>query len=109
MKFSTAPFEVRCAHCNVSFPVESRVCVHCGRAIHSRDEGGVLEPIVESGWEGVGESPDPIDVMSNPVEREVEVSDKPSSTGRSLIRSLGGFIWVIVLIGFTLARTCGGE
>ena len=82
----------------------------------------VLESIVESGWESVGESPDPIEVMPNQVEREIkvpdepssvgreiEVPDEPSSVGRTLIRSLGGFVWVIVLIGFTLARNCGGE
>lgn len=41
--------------------------------------------------------------------RELEVADEPASAGRSLIRSLGGFVWVIVLIGFTLMRNCGEE
>jgi hypothetical protein len=125
MKSSAPTFEVRCAHCDVTFPVETRRCIHCGRAIHSRDQGGALVSIAdsdwESGWELGGESggesdretgvrsPKPIDVMSNPVEHEGEVSDEPSSIGRSIIRSLGGFIWVIVLIGFTLARNCGGN
>jgi len=43
-------------------------------------------------------------------EREIEEPDEgPVSIGRSIIRGLGGFIWVIVLIGFTLARNCGGD
>ena len=43
-------------------------------------------------------------------EREIEELDEgPVSIGRSIIRGLGGFIWVIVLIGFTLARNCGGD
>jgi hypothetical protein len=137
MKSSAPTFEVRCAHCDVTFPVETRRCIHCGRAIHSRDQGGALVSIAdsdwESGWESGGllgglsgvepgvepsvesdretgvRSPKPIDVMSNPVEHEGEVPDEPSSIGRSIIRSLGGFIWVIVLIGFTLARNCGGN
>jgi hypothetical protein len=28
-----APFEVYCTFCNVSFPVGTRSCVHCGRPI----------------------------------------------------------------------------
>ena len=122
-------FEVRCAHCDVTFPAETRRCVHCGRAIHSPNQVGVLTSIAnsglesglesgwESGWESGGESdretgvrsPKPIDVMSNQVEHEGDVPDEPASIGRSIIRSLGGFIWVIVLIGFTLARNCGGN
>jgi hypothetical protein len=125
MKSSASTFEIRCAHCNVSFPAETRQCIHCGRAINSREQAGVLTSIAdsvtesgwESGWESGGESdletgahsPKPIDVMANPVEHEGELSDEPASIGRSIIRSLGGFIWVIVLIGFTLFRNCGGN
>lgn len=61
-------------------------------------------------------SSDPAEDFSHPIEflpdeedRELEMSDEPSSVGRSLIRSLGGLVWVILLIGFTLARNCGGE
>jgi hypothetical protein len=54
-------------------------------------------------------SPAPIDVMADQSERDPEISDESPSAGRSLLRSLGGFFWVIVLIGFTLARSCGGE
>ena len=132
MKSSASTFEVRCAHCDVTFPIETRRCIHCGRAIHPRDQAGVLASIAdsgresgwesgwsgrESGWESGGESdletsarsPKPIDVMSNQDEQDGEVPDEPASIGRSIIRSLGGFIWVIVLIGFTLARNCGGD
>jgi hypothetical protein len=43
-------------------------------------------------------------------EREIdELGEAPRSIGRTIIRGLGGFIWVIVLIGFTLARNCGGD
>lgn len=30
MRSDRASFEVRCPHCDVSFPVETRTCVHCG-------------------------------------------------------------------------------
>ena len=55
------------------------------------------------------EFPHPIEFLPDQEDRELEMSDEPSSVGRSLIRSLGGLVWVIVLIGFTLARNCGGE
>lgn len=38
-----------------------------------------------------------------------ELSDEPSSMGRTLIRSLGGVVWIVMLIGFTLARNCGSD
>ena len=49
------------------------------------------------------------EIFPDQQERELDTSDEPSSVGRSLVRTLGGFIWVIVLIGFMLARNCGGE
>ena len=42
-------------------------------------------------------------------DREIEVVEEPKSIGKSLIQGLGGFVWIIVLIGFTLVRNCGGE
>lgn len=30
---STNPYEVYCTHCSVSFPVGTRVCIHCGQPI----------------------------------------------------------------------------
>jgi hypothetical protein len=40
---------------------------------------------------------------------EVSTGDEPTSIGRKLVQGLGGFVWIIVLIGFTLVRNCGGE
>ena len=43
-------------------------------------------------------------------DREIEEADEgPPTLVRGIIRGLGGFIWVIVLIAFTLARNCGGN
>ncbi len=109
MKSAASPFEVRCHRCDVTFPVETRNCVHCGGRLDPRDQSGILESVVEVDPDMAGRSPMPIDVMADPVQTEGEDDEEPTSTGRSLIRSLGGFIWVIVLIGFTLARSCGGE
>lgn len=87
-----------------------------------------VQAMVSSGYEPVGPSsggsmsmpsPGPADQDTDSFfqlpefssdEREIEESDEePTSVGRAIIRGLGGFIWVIVLIGFTLARNCGGD
>jgi len=109
MKSVASPFEVRCHRCNVTFPIGTRQCIHCGGRIDQDDQSGILESIHEVDPGRGGLSSKPIDVMADPGDSDEMDSDAPSSVGASLIRSLGGFIWVIVLIGFTLARSCGGE
>lgn len=48
-------------------------------------------------------------LIESPGEPAGESSDEPSSMGRTLIRSLGGVVWIVMLIGFTLARNCGSD
>ena len=109
MHSTSSPYEARCPRCDVTFPIETRTCFHCGGAIGRRDQVRPLESILESGFETEAESPDPIEFRADPLEAEIEMPDEPSSVGRSLIRSLGGLVWVIVLIAFTIARSCDGE
>ena len=104
-----SPYEVRCPRCDVSFPVETRECLHCGGHTESPERVAILESLLQSSTAPTDEFLDPMQVIPDQEERELDTSDKPSSIGRTLIRSLGGLIWVIVLIGFTLARNCGGE
>jgi hypothetical protein len=133
-------YEAQCPRCAVTFPVETRKCLHCGGptgpSLHSATSSGdqsygfatqpeahgphhpgiayggsrhedyanePIEPVAESpfsfGDQGFGED------QSN--ERELEAPEEAPGIGRSLIRSLGGFIWVILFIGFSLARSCG--
>jgi hypothetical protein len=43
-------------------------------------------------------------------DREIEqVDEESTSVVRTIIRGLGGFVWVIILIAFTLARSCGED
>ena len=74
-----------------------------------KDAGDIRQSIIESTYETSEGASEPIELTPAYTDEADEVSDEPSSIGRSLIRSLGGFIWVVVLIGFTLARNCGGE
>ncbi|HEB89086.1 MAG TPA: hypothetical protein ENI85_05905 [Deltaproteobacteria bacterium] len=112
------PFEVRCPRCDVTFPIGTKRCVHCGgRTVPSnrprtlgrvetvgsaQDDGssGLLE------WDS-GSGPDPMEFDGS--DREIEMDDEPPSVARSLVRSLGGLVWVIALIVFSLARNCGDK
>ncbi|MBJ22945.1 MAG: hypothetical protein CL933_26340 [Deltaproteobacteria bacterium] len=117
----------------MSFPVGTRTCVHCGgrtgpsgQLIH--DEGFVFSdgshgtdsprsaPLSgalqdDDALEPVAASPFSLgDASSGGAaadDRDLEASDEPRSVVRSLVRSLGGVVWVILLIGFSLARSCG--
>jgi hypothetical protein len=93
--------------------------MHCGGPTGGptlgADRAAVLESMLQPSTAQPDEFPEPMEFshaggfIPDQTERELETSDEPSSVGRSLIRGLGGFVWVIVLIGFTLARNCGGE
>jgi len=83
--------------------------MHCGGPTGRPDGGVIAESWLPPSSAAADEYPDPLLAMPDQHERELEMSDPPSSIGRSLIRSLGGFVWVVVLIGFTLARNCGGD
>ena len=82
------PYEVYCHHCQTSFAVGTRRCVHCGNRIGK----------VRRGPAG-GAIPDGL------IEDEVEELGEPS-----VGRRLGGLLmWVLLAIGATLVRFCEGS
>lgn len=109
--------------------------MHCGGKTVHADHVESLESIVSQDYEPVGPSssgstigaidrtglpsPGPAKQSTDSLfslpefgsdGREIEESEEGSkSIGQTIIRGLGGFVWVIVLIGFTLARNCGGD
>lgn len=108
MEPMTPGYEVRCPRCDVSFPIGTGKCVHCGGGTVNPDDAVLLKSQILAST-GTDEFPDAILALPEEEEREFGEPEEPASIGRTLMRSLGGFVWVIVLIGFTLARNCGGE
>ena len=117
-------YEVRCARCDVSFPLATKTCFHCGGATSSPGVATVIEPAIltasgevlsvdplepdaESpfslGESGFGDA----DVGSDESDRVLDQEDEAPSFVRSIVRSLGGVIWIVLLIAFSLARSCG--
>ena len=107
----TTPYEVRCPRCDVSFPVETKRCMHCGGPTVWPDQ---VEMVMAEPFGALDDAP--LEFFANSttpipesVEGQFEAPEESTSVGRSLLRTLGGFVWIIVLIGFTMARSCGGE
>jgi hypothetical protein len=94
-----SPYEVRCPRCDVSFPVETRRCVHCGG------------PTVAS------DAPPPIAVDTGATTvpgsgsaDAVEVPEEPApGLGATLLRTFGSLFWVIALVAFSILRSCGED
>lgn len=137
---SGTSYEVRCGRCDVSFPVGTRSCIHCGGPTGAAAGFAAQEVVVAPASDTSHAPPLPPEAMPvevepiepdassplrsgssitqtisesiygpGPNERELEIADEPPSMVRSLLSSLGGLVWVILLIGFTLARQCSGE
>ena len=65
-----SPYEVRCPRCDVSFPVETTTCIHCGGPT-----GEAAELFVADDGMDYGTGPDEVRFGSNPIEPEPSVSD----------------------------------
>ncbi len=79
------PYEVRCARCRVSYPVGTRRCIHCGEAV-GRKRRRVRIPVP-------------------PGHEEVLVEEElPNKSGGF---SPLTFVWLLLLLGGYLYRSCG--
>jgi len=116
-------YEVRCPQCNVSFPVETKHCFHCGGATGRSSAFVSVDPEGESSMAKVFTSDSPVQIGEGPLaasehrgsrsaaewpsEVGVEQQDESPSFVKSILRSFGGFVWIALLIAFSLARSCG--
>jgi hypothetical protein len=133
MRSEPPHFEVYCRSCDVTFPVGTRHCIHCGGAttqggsrggslpdglsgfgpVGSKDfdpEWGNATPfpaLTEEQAEAEAESIFAMDGQLAPFDPVEQASEQPAS-GRRFLRSLGSLVWIALLIAFSLYRgTCG--
>lgn len=109
-------YEVRCPRCQVSFPVETRVCVHCGG--RTAPPGTVVTherpPEFDPLHERAGRAPTSIDpsdetpfvFRESSAEETAEPGVESPNLVRSILGSLGGFVWILLLIAFSIAQSC---
>jgi hypothetical protein len=84
------PYEVYCYSCRVTFPVGTRVCVHCGRPIGTPFAAPGALPVGPGA--GAGTARDELGEPADPL---------------SIARRLGGAsLWVLIAIAAALTRFC---
>ena len=121
-------FEIRCDHCNVSFPPETKVCFHCGKRLGARRQVLDSAPTLEEAFKHLmpadlaakkpdsnfldasRTSPD-VAYQSEAIaaeeqqEQQEEEEEEPRSTKARL---LGNFVWIALAVVFTAYRACNG-
>lgn len=114
MRGKGSPYEVRCSRCDVSFPVETRRCIHCGGPTVASDSAPVgvdpgssfpwSRPQPDSSTAPTREAAAPVGVGPGPASELPE--EAPPSVASSLLRTFGSLFWVIALVGFSILRSC---
>lgn len=100
-------YEVRCYECDVSFPIGTKRCIHCGnrvgvpRLMMGQLTGGSL---ADYGQPGEVSEMDSAPVR--PIDFAEEEETEPR--GSSVFRVLGNLSWVILFVAITAYRQCAG-
>ena len=100
-------FEVRCPSCDVSFPPETRVCVHCGgRTGPARFQvAGLPSETFARDLASESDSSAPFDNERGPL----PMSDpEPRKTAGGWLKAGGSLVWIGLAVVFALMRACGG-
>lgn len=98
-----ALYEVRCHRCNVSFPPETKVCLHCGGRT-----GEPREPLALTELPGLGSAAEEESLPFDPqAPGEVAAGDGTEAVRRSVFGTVVNLLWVALLIGGYLFHTCG--
>ena len=74
MESPTSPYEVRCSRCDVTFPIGTRQCIHCGGAISGRGTGGLLENLSDADFETADDGSISIERTSGEMPGEFDAS-----------------------------------
>lgn len=106
MRGKGSPYEVRCPRCDVSFPIETRRCIHCGgptaESAATADPGAFPGPLEASHGGAPTASPESV---ARGGELETP-EDGPPSIVANLLRSFGSLFWIIALVAFSMLRNC---
>ena len=78
------PYEVYCTRCRVSFPVGTRVCVHCGQPI--------------------GRAPAAAPALRGPAPIDADPPDELPT--RSMAFSPMTFVWLLAAVATVIYRSC---
>lgn len=109
---SASSYEVRCPHCQVSFPPDQKRCVHCGgRTGPSFREVADAPPDLRDADPSLSASEAQAKASSEDREfvfedEEVEAAGRPRG---GLLRMAGTLVWVVLAVGIGLIRSCADK
>jgi len=103
-------YEVRCPRCDVSFPKDTKKCIHCGGPTGASHRPGNR---MQAGF-----SSDPFDpttpeagtraatgfLRPRPLDHEPEEEEEVSRGG--LLRAAITVVWILLAVGFSVVRAC---
>lgn len=90
----TTAYEVLCHHCNVTFPVGSKRCIHCGGRLGRRSEGRRLS----------------LD-MATPSQQAASFQGAETDEEEPQKRSNfmpAALLWALLFAGMSIHRACSG-
>jgi hypothetical protein len=90
------PYEVYCHRCQVSFPIGTRTCIHCGERI------GRARPMRPVPTRPAGAPRRPAGAPP-PVLDEVDEDELPTRGG---MMSPVAILWVVLILGGAIYRAC---
>ena len=103
---NVSQFEVRCPSCDVSFPVGTKRCLHCGaRTGASRFQSPDMPPVLsESDQDHEEDFRPPLEAGGN---SDPFTDEAPRSVKRGRLNAGVSLIWIVMALVFTVMRACG--
>ena len=111
---SASAYEVRCDACDVSFPLGTKRCIHCGgrtgpgsifQAQIAPDPQVVFAPTMER-------EPDPFPGVATETEEPVDLleglPEERNQPRGSIFRAFGNLSWFLIIAALYLYRSCAG-
>jgi hypothetical protein len=89
----TSPYEVLCYHCNVTFPVDAKRCVHCGGRLGARAEGSGRLLGMTTPFESL-----------RPVGEAETLADEETPKRSSFLPA--ALLWALLFAGMSIHRAC---
>ena len=111
-------YEIRCQRCDVSFPPESKVCVHCGERIRPQRQVLTSVPALEDVFQGIIPAAALEDKSSSaafPGSPGMEIPEDPPGAIEeeeqprfSKSRLLGNLVWIVLAVLASAFQVCRG-
>jgi ribosomal protein L37E len=89
------PFETRCPNCRVSYPIETRRCIHCGSPTARSAAPAAPEARLQR-------------VQGAPPPAADEGEEDSAQLQRSGLARAMGLLWLVLAIAASLYRACTG-